>query len=147
MLVALGDLVVIMLALKTEVSVLKPGRGWWMFKGDKNPYHNFLRRGIKVYGKSHNFYGMLQIYVEYGRDTSPPKITDISRGVSLFATRCICLYLPEGSGRWIRNDQTSNLVEQQIVKWQQCMGRFVRYHPVTVTGKQYLLIVKVGGGL
>jgi hypothetical protein len=35
------------------VSVLATGpkvRGRWIFKGDKNPEHNFLRRGSKAVG-------------------------------------------------------------------------------------------------
>ena len=39
--VALGGLV---------VSVLDPDRGRWIFKGDKNPEHHFLRRGSKAVG-------------------------------------------------------------------------------------------------
>jgi hypothetical protein len=71
---------------------------------------------------------------EYERDTLPAKLTDISCQVyPYFATGRLCWYLPKNYGRWIRNDSNSNSEAQQVRKWSQCMGRFVRYHPVTVT--------------
>jgi hypothetical protein len=48
--VASGCLLVIMLAIGSKVRGFQPGRGRWIFKGDKNPYHDFLRRGSKFLG-------------------------------------------------------------------------------------------------
>jgi hypothetical protein len=45
--VDLGGLVVSVLA--TKVRGFDP-RGRWIFKGDKNPEHHFLRRGSKAVG-------------------------------------------------------------------------------------------------
>jgi hypothetical protein len=46
--VDLGGLVVSVLA--TGPKVRDPDRGRWIFKGDKNPEHNFLWRGNKAIG-------------------------------------------------------------------------------------------------
>jgi hypothetical protein len=48
-----------------------------------------------------------------------------------FATRCLCWYLPQSSGGWNSDDYNSDA--QQIRKWSQCMGHFVRYHLVKVS--------------
>jgi hypothetical protein len=42
--------VVSMLVSVLEVRGFKLDRGGWIFKGDKNPYHDFLRRGSKAVG-------------------------------------------------------------------------------------------------
>jgi hypothetical protein len=42
--------VVSMLAIGTKVHGLKPGRGRWIFNGDKEQQGSFLRRGIKLSG-------------------------------------------------------------------------------------------------
>jgi hypothetical protein len=42
--VTLGGLVVSALATGPKVRRFKLGRGQWIFDGDKNPWHNFLRR-------------------------------------------------------------------------------------------------------
>jgi hypothetical protein len=42
-LVALGGLVVGVLAAVPRVRGFKLGRGRWIFKGDKNPWHGFIR--------------------------------------------------------------------------------------------------------
>jgi hypothetical protein len=39
--------VVSVLAIGPKVRVFDPDRGRWIFKGDKNPEHHFLRRGSK----------------------------------------------------------------------------------------------------
>jgi hypothetical protein len=44
--IVLGGLVVIVLAIGLKVR----GRGLWIFMGDTNPYHDFLRRGSKAVG-------------------------------------------------------------------------------------------------
>jgi hypothetical protein len=48
--VVLGGLVIIVLAIGPKVSGFKAGRGRWIFKDDKNPYHDFLRRESKNVG-------------------------------------------------------------------------------------------------
>jgi hypothetical protein len=42
--------VVSVLATGPKVSGFDPDRGQWIFKGDKNPEQNFLRRGSKAVG-------------------------------------------------------------------------------------------------
>jgi hypothetical protein len=48
--VDLGGLVVSVLATGPMVRGFHPDRGRWIFKGDKNPEHHFLRRGSKAVG-------------------------------------------------------------------------------------------------
>jgi hypothetical protein len=48
--VDLGELVVSVLATGPKVRGFDPDRGRWIFKGDKNPEHHFLRRGSKAVG-------------------------------------------------------------------------------------------------
>jgi hypothetical protein len=48
--VELGGQVVSVLATGRKVRGFDPDRGRWIFKGDKNPEHNFLRRGSKAVG-------------------------------------------------------------------------------------------------
>jgi hypothetical protein len=43
-------LVVSVLATGPKVRRFDPDRGRWIFKFDKNPEHNFLRRGSKAVG-------------------------------------------------------------------------------------------------
>jgi hypothetical protein len=38
------------LIIGPKVGAFEPGRGKWIFKGDKNPQHAFLRRGSKTIG-------------------------------------------------------------------------------------------------
>jgi hypothetical protein len=45
-----GGLVVSVLATGPKVRGFDPDRGRWIFKGDKNPEHHFLRRGSKAVG-------------------------------------------------------------------------------------------------
>jgi hypothetical protein len=42
--------VVSVLATGPKVRGFDPDRGRWVFKGDKNPKHHFLRRGSKAVG-------------------------------------------------------------------------------------------------
>jgi hypothetical protein len=85
---------------------------------------------------------MLKIPVEYDRDTSPVKLTDISRQVSpASGTRCLCWYLPYKPGGLIRNKWNSGEDSQQIRNWSQCMGRVVRYYLVTVASNFKKLFV------
>jgi hypothetical protein len=44
----LGGLVFSVLATGPKVRGFDPDRGRWIFKGDKNPEHRFLRRGSKA---------------------------------------------------------------------------------------------------
>jgi hypothetical protein len=49
--VTIRGLVVIVLARGSKIRGFKPGRQRWTFlKGDKNPQHDFLRRGSKAFG-------------------------------------------------------------------------------------------------
>ena len=48
--VDLGGLLVSVLATGPKVCGFDPGRGRWIFKGDKNPEPHFLRRGSKAVG-------------------------------------------------------------------------------------------------
>jgi hypothetical protein len=48
--VALGGLVASVLASEPKVRGFKAGRGRWTFKGDKNPFNDFRRRGSKAGG-------------------------------------------------------------------------------------------------
>jgi hypothetical protein len=50
--VDLGGLVVSVLATGPKVRGIDPDRGRWIFKGDKNPEHHFLRRGSKAVGRT-----------------------------------------------------------------------------------------------
>jgi hypothetical protein len=43
-------LVVSVLAIVPNTRGFKPGQGRWIYKGDKNPEHAFLRRGRKAVG-------------------------------------------------------------------------------------------------
>jgi hypothetical protein len=42
--------VVSVIATGPKVRWFDPDRGRWIFKGDKNPEHHFLRRGSKAVG-------------------------------------------------------------------------------------------------
>jgi hypothetical protein len=49
------------LATGPKILGFKPDRGRCVFKGDKNPYHDFIRRGNKaVFPTSLRFYGILK---------------------------------------------------------------------------------------
>jgi hypothetical protein len=48
--VDLGGPVIIVLAVGSKVRGFKPGQWKLIFKGDKNSYHDFLRREIKAVG-------------------------------------------------------------------------------------------------
>jgi hypothetical protein len=53
--------------------------GRWIFEGDKNLQHDFLRRGTKAAGVNiERFYGMLKKPAEYEREISLAKFTAIS---------------------------------------------------------------------
>jgi hypothetical protein len=46
-LVVLGGVMVVMLATGPKIREFKPGRERWIFKGDKNLQHDFIRRVTK----------------------------------------------------------------------------------------------------
>jgi hypothetical protein len=48
--VALSGVMVSVIVIGPTVRGLRPGRGQWIFKGDINPQHAFLRRGSKAFG-------------------------------------------------------------------------------------------------
>jgi hypothetical protein len=43
-----GQVVANVLAIENNVRGFKPGRGRWIFNGDKNPQHAFLQMGNKA---------------------------------------------------------------------------------------------------
>jgi hypothetical protein len=45
--VALGGLMIIVLVIGPKGRGFRLGRGRWIFKGDRNPQHDFLRREVK----------------------------------------------------------------------------------------------------
>jgi hypothetical protein len=49
--IALGVLLVIVLAIGPEIRGFKLGRGRWIFKGDKTPQQDFLPREGKAVGR------------------------------------------------------------------------------------------------
>jgi hypothetical protein len=49
-LVVLSGVMVSVIAIGPTVRGLRPGRGQWIFMGDINPQHTFLRRGSKAFG-------------------------------------------------------------------------------------------------
>jgi hypothetical protein len=56
-----------MLAIGPKVHRFKPGRRWWLFKGNKNLHHTFLQRESETVGP------MLQDFTarsKYERNTS-----------------------------------------------------------------------------
>jgi hypothetical protein len=72
MLVALGGLV----PLKPKLAGSNPAEADGCLRAIRIRTTTFFGGEEKSKGKCHNFYGMLQISVEYDRDTTPPKITD-----------------------------------------------------------------------
>jgi hypothetical protein len=48
--VVLGSVMASVLAIGPKVRGFKSDQGLWIFKGDKNSQHDFLRRGSKVVG-------------------------------------------------------------------------------------------------
>jgi hypothetical protein len=76
--IVLGDLVVVVLAIRPKVRGFKRGRRRRIFVDDTNPQYAFLRCGSKsLRPYVVRFYGMLKIPVEYDKDTSSVKFTDI----------------------------------------------------------------------
>jgi hypothetical protein len=43
--VAIGGLGVRVVSVGPKIRGFKPGQGQWILKGDKNPQHDFLRKG------------------------------------------------------------------------------------------------------
>jgi hypothetical protein len=112
--VVLGGVMVIVLAIGPKVHGFKPGLERWNFKGDKNSCYEILRRGVIDTDRKNS--------VAYSHQNSPR-----------FATWCVCCN--QIRELWWMNREGTELRwgAQQIRKWRQCMGRFVRYHTVTVT--------------
>jgi hypothetical protein len=48
--VILGGIIINVFVIGPKVRGFNPGRERWIFKGDKNPQHAFLRRGSKAVG-------------------------------------------------------------------------------------------------
>jgi hypothetical protein len=69
---------------------------------------------------------------EYDRDTSPAKLTAISRQIyPCYDSRCLLLVFSRAI--CLINQEWLELKRRRAVHWKipQCMGRFVGYHPVT----------------
>jgi hypothetical protein len=96
--VALGGLVVSVLATGPKLRGFDPDRGRWIFKGDKIPEHHFLRRGSKAVDP------MSLIFSGMNRTRSVRK-QNSSGHFSLKPPDC----LPDGSGSLIR-------IEQKLVR-------------------------------
>jgi hypothetical protein len=79
--VGLGDVLVIVIAIGPKVRGFNPGRGRWIFKGDNNPQHTFLRREVKQSSPC-KIYGMLKNSAECERGGSSAKFTVISIQIS-----------------------------------------------------------------
>jgi hypothetical protein len=62
--------VVGVLAIGRKVHRFKPGRGRWIFKGDKHPQRTFLRRAVNPSDHDGRFYDMLKNPKNYERDIS-----------------------------------------------------------------------------
>jgi hypothetical protein len=96
--VALDGVVVIVLATESKIHGFKPGRGRWIFKGDKHQLQDFLRREVKstvqcrkVLQHVNNPCSMKQKLVR--------KIHDhFWLSSSWFAIMCLYWLLPESSG-------------------------------------------------
>jgi hypothetical protein len=71
--------VVIVLVIGPNVSVFKPDRKLWIFKGSKIPSATSFEGDVKPSLHVVRFYVKLKILAEYNRDTSFAKFKDISR--------------------------------------------------------------------
>jgi hypothetical protein len=65
----------------TKVRGFKPGRERWIFKGDKNPQHDFLRKGSKAVGPCRKVLRHVKCLLRYGRDTDKQYSAAICRPV------------------------------------------------------------------
>jgi hypothetical protein len=70
---------VIVLAIGLRVPGFQPGRGRWICKDNKNPYHEGTLSRLPLVAR---FYGTLKIPAEYEREISLAKVTTIPRKVS-----------------------------------------------------------------
>jgi hypothetical protein len=59
------------------------------FKGDKNPYHDFRRKGSNAVGPCRKILRHVKDLLRYDRDTDRQNSAAISRPVFRFATRCL----------------------------------------------------------
>jgi hypothetical protein len=68
------------LAIGPKVRGFNPGRGQWIFNGDKNPQHAFRRIGSKVVGPmSFSFTACLRSLRSLNKDTSLGQIRNFLR--------------------------------------------------------------------
>jgi hypothetical protein len=136
--------VVIVLAIGPKVRGFKPGRGRWILRAINIPSISFFEGKYSHRPHVVRFYGMLKNPAEYDRDSSSAKFSAISRQVSpCFDTRCLWWSLPEISGRWMIITRMGNA--QWIIKWSQCMGHLLWYHPVTVSVSLWMTRVTILG--
>jgi hypothetical protein len=91
--------VVIVLATGTKVGDFKPIKSDGFLMAIKIRSSTSLVGEVSRRPNVIRCYGMLKIPAEYDRDTSLPKLTNISRQISpRFATRYLCCYFPESYG-------------------------------------------------
>jgi hypothetical protein len=129
--VVLGGLLVIVLATGPKVRGFKLGIRRWTFKGDKiRSTTSFEGEGVAPCRK---ILQQLKIPAEYDRDTSSAKFTDfLANSVSLLGVYCNHRALVDVSGMIRTQVGPQNRPE----RGGGCIGRFVRYHLVTVTNDQ-----------
>jgi hypothetical protein len=72
---------IIVLAIEPKARGLKPGRGQWIFKGDKNPQHAFFRRGKRSLAPCRKILRHVKNPCIM-KEMTVAKITEISRPVS-----------------------------------------------------------------
>jgi hypothetical protein len=112
---ALGSLVVSVLATGTNVRGFKPGQGRCISNADKMCSMTFFRWEVKP---SISCRKILWHVKEPYRHENRYFISKIqghfSPSFSCFATRCICWLLPESSGIWIKDDQN---IRNGFIAW------------------------------
>jgi hypothetical protein len=83
------------------------------------------------------FYGMLKITAKNDRNNMVTKFKNFTP-TPCFYTRCL-FFIQRTLVDESRVIRTQMVTHNTSEKWPQCMGRFVRYHPVTVTSRSYIL--------
>jgi quinol-cytochrome oxidoreductase complex cytochrome b subunit len=91
-----------MLAIGPKVSGFIPGQGRWIFKGDKNPQHPFLRRRIKPSAPCRKIlWHVKESFEVWNKIFVRQKFIIFFTSSSCFATRWLLVGFPESSGGWI----------------------------------------------
>jgi hypothetical protein len=130
--VALGGLVVSLLAIGPKVRGFRPGRGWWIFKGDKIRSTTFFRAEVKLFLPCMILRHVKKPYrceKRYFVGKIHGHISPSFRGTLLGVSAGCCQRAVVDEARMIRTWMRLTIDQ----KWSQCMRRIVRYHPVIVT--------------